>query len=93
MQFSNKTSYSICILQLTKIAAVFIFPILADKNFHANIIIKTNKWYNFNYIFIWFEIIDNFSIPYTIGENIIANIKMRNNFCYPLKMVIFPILR
>ena len=29
----------------------------------------------------------------TVGENIIATIKMRNNFCYPLKMVIFPILR
>ena len=28
----------------------------------------------------------------TVGENIIATIKMRNNFCYPLKMVIFPIL-
>ena len=23
----------------------------------------------------------------TVGENIIATIKMRNNFCYPLKMV------
>ena len=22
----------------------------------------------------------------TVGENIIATIKMRNNFCYPLKM-------
>ena len=29
----------------------------------------------------------------TVGENIIATIKMRNIFCYPLKMVIFPILR
>ena len=28
----------------------------------------------------------------TVGKNIIATIKMRNNFCYPLKMVIFPIL-
>ena len=28
-------------------------------------------------------------IHYTVGENIIATIKMRNNFCYPLKMVIF----
>ena len=28
----------------------------------------------------------------TVGENIIT-IKMRNNFCYPLKMVIFVILR
>jgi hypothetical protein len=27
----------------------------------------------------------------TVDENIIATIKMRNNFCYPLKMVIFPI--
>ena len=27
---------------------------------------------------------------YTVGENIIATIKMRNNFCYPLKMVILP---
>ena len=25
----------------------------------------------------------------TVGENIIATIKMRNNFCYPFKMVIF----
>ena len=29
----------------------------------------------------------------TVGENIIATIKMRNYFCYPLKMVIFTILR
>ena len=29
----------------------------------------------------------------TVVENIIATIKMRNNFCYSLKMVIFPILR
>jgi hypothetical protein len=29
----------------------------------------------------------------TVDENIIATIKMRNNFCYPLKMIIFPILR
>ena len=29
----------------------------------------------------------------TVGENIIATIKMRNNFCYPLKVVFFPILR
>ena len=28
----------------------------------------------------------------TVDENIIATIKMRNNFCYPLKMVIFQIL-
>jgi hypothetical protein len=31
--------------------------------------------------------------PGTVGENIIANIKIRNNICYPLKTVIFPILR
>ena len=29
----------------------------------------------------------------TVGENIIATTKMQNKFCYPLKMVIFPILR
>ena len=29
----------------------------------------------------------------TVSENIIATIKIRNNFCYPLKIVIFPILR
>ena len=29
----------------------------------------------------------------TVGENIIATIKMRNNFCYPSIMVMFPILR
>ena len=29
----------------------------------------------------------------TVGENIVATIKMRNDFCYPLKKVIFPILR
>ena len=29
----------------------------------------------------------------TVDENIIATIKVRNNFCYPLKMVIFRILR
>ena len=27
----------------------------------------------------------------TVDDNIIATIKMRNNFCYPLKIVIFPI--
>ena len=27
----------------------------------------------------------------TVGKNIIATINMRNNFCYPLKMAIFPI--
>ena len=26
----------------------------------------------------------------TVGENIITTIKMRNDFCFPLKMVIFP---
>ena len=30
---------------------------------------------------------------FTIRENIVAAIKMRNNFCYHLKMVIFPKLR
>ena len=29
------------------------------------------------------------SYQYTVNEIIIATIKMRNNFCYPLKMVIF----
>ena len=29
----------------------------------------------------------------TINKNIFASIKMQNNFCYSLKMVIFPILR
>ena len=29
----------------------------------------------------------------TVGENIIATINLRNNIWYPLKMVIFPILR
>ena len=29
----------------------------------------------------------------TVDENFIATIKMRNNFCYTLKMVIFPTLR
>ena len=29
----------------------------------------------------------------TVDENIIATIKMRNFFCYPLKMVIFSIFR
>ena len=33
------------------------------------------------------------SLYITVGENIIATIKMRNNFWYPLKMVIFPMLR
>ena len=28
-----------------------------------------------------------------VGENIIATIKRRNNFGYPLEMVIYPILR
>ena len=32
-------------------------------------------------------------LPGTVDENIIVTIKMRNNFCYPLIMVIFPILR
>ena len=30
-------------------------------------------------------------VKHTVGENIIATIKMRNNFCSSLKMVIFPI--
>ena len=30
---------------------------------------------------------------HTVGKNIIATIKMRNNFCYPKKMVSFPKLR
>ena len=30
---------------------------------------------------------------YTVDENIISIIKIRNNFCYPLKMIIFPTLR
>ena len=30
---------------------------------------------------------------HSVGENIIATIKMQNNFWYHLKMVIFPILR
>ena len=34
-----------------------------------------------------------YSRTYTVGENIIAAIKMRNNLCYPLKMIIFLILR
>ena len=34
-----------------------------------------------------------YTIQYTVDENIIATIKMRNNFCYSLKMVKFPILR
>ena len=29
----------------------------------------------------------------TVGENNIAAIKIRNNVCYPLKMIIFPKLR
>ena len=29
----------------------------------------------------------------TVGENIIATIKMQNNFWYPLRMVFFPILQ
>ena len=29
----------------------------------------------------------------TVDQNIIATIKMRNSFCYPLYIVIFPILR
>ena len=28
---------------------------------------------------------------FTVDENIIATIKLQNNFCYPLKMVIYPI--
>ena len=27
-------------------------------------------------------------LVFTVGENFIATIKMRNNFCYPLKMII-----
>ena len=32
-------------------------------------------------------------VLYTVDENIIATIKMRNNFYHPSKMVILPILR
>ena len=44
-------------------------------------------------IIAYFWCINNVFVDCTVGENIIATIKMRNNFCYPLKMVIFPILR
>ena len=33
------------------------------------------------------------TILYTVGENSIATIKIRNNFWYPSKMVFFLILR
>ena len=39
------------------------------------------------------QIIFTTSNYFTVGKNIIATIKMRNNFCYPSNMVIFPILR
>ena len=44
-------------------------------------------------IIAYFWCINNVFVDCTVGENIIATIKMRNNFCYPLKMAIFPILR
>ena len=37
--------------------------------------------------------VSHYLLSYTVDKNIIANIKMRNNFCNPLKIVIFPILR
>ena len=33
------------------------------------------------------------NVTCTVGENIIATIKIGNNICYSLKMLIFPILR
>ena len=53
--------------------------------------------FNLTEISLFIKIKSNFSFDfrhrYYIRENIIATIKMRNNFCYPLEMVIFPILR
>ena len=37
--------------------------------------------------------IQKYFVYHTVDENIIANIKMRNIFCFPSKMVIFTILR
>ena len=33
--------------------------------------------------------IQKYFVYHTVDENIIATIKMRNNLCYPLKIVIF----
>ena len=33
-----------------------------------------------------------YKILHTVGENIIATTKIRNNFCYPLRMVMFSII-
>ena len=69
-------------LQPTKFDTKFFFIIFSLKNFRNILYLKHDfiSLYLFTYQSIALS---------TVGENIIATIKMRNNFCYPLKMVIF----
>ena len=54
---------------------------------------KTASFIFSNFVLNYFCSIYSVLVLCTVGENIIATIKMRNNFWYPLKMVIFPLLR
>ena len=49
--------------------------------------------YSVSRIILHFWGTNNIFIDCTVGENIIATIKILNNFWYPLKMVNFPILQ
>ena len=49
-----------------------------------------NQNIDFNSTFILYKYVGNDS---TVDENIIGTTKIQNNFWYPLKMVIFPILQ
>ena len=43
---------------------------------------------------IWLTLSKHINTLHTlVRENIVPTIKMRNNFCYPLKLMFFPILR
>ena len=53
---------------------------------------RTIWWHHYYFAFLGAPIIFLLTLC-TVGENIIATIKIRNNFCYPLKLVIFPILQ
>ena len=45
--------------------------------------------YYISFLFTYHKAINSIGIVPTVGENIIATIKMRNNVCYPLKMLFF----
>ena len=69
-----------------------------SKGTQSHVSLCTNFYLNFIYKQVDKELLGNpakllTNFQNTVDENIIATIKMRNNFCYPLEMIIFPILR